>query len=172
MHFQLRTERALDLFELRVEICFEERLLQNELHHPELPKEASGELQFASTDQKSGNGSTEPFRKRRTISVSRTIDDLANRTGILYTPTHMATTVFDTYKAVLLLQKRGLSKEAAEGITELLQDVTESNLVTKDDLELALNRQSVTLIKWAAGTLAAHGVGTAALTVAILQLLQ
>ena len=84
----------------------------------------------------------------------------------------MATSAFDTYKAVLLLQKRGLSKEAAEGITELLQDVTETNLVTKDDLELALHRQTVTLIKWVAGTLIAQGAGTAALTVALLQLLR
>jgi hypothetical protein len=84
----------------------------------------------------------------------------------------MATTTFDTYKAVLSLQKRGLSKDAAEGITELLKDVTESNLVTKDDLELALHRQSVTLIKWVAGTLIAQSVGTAALTVALLQLLR
>ena len=66
----------------------------------------------------------------------------------------MATTTFDTYKAVSLLQKRGLSKEAAEGITELLRDVTENNLVTKGDLndavqalELAMRDQSVTIIK-------------------------
>jgi hypothetical protein len=52
-------------------------------------------------------------------------------------------------------QKRGLSKEAAEGITELLKDVTENNFVTKSDLELALHPQSVTLIKWIAGTLIA-----------------
>ena len=84
----------------------------------------------------------------------------------------MATAAFDTYKAVLLLQKRGLSKDAAEGINELLQDVTESNLVTKDDLELALHRQSVTLIKWVAGALIAQAAGTAALTVALLQLLR
>lgn len=83
----------------------------------------------------------------------------------------MATTVFDTYKAVSLLQKRGLSKEAAEGITELLKDVTENNLVTKSDLELALQKQSVTLIKWVAGILIGHAVGTSALTVALLQLL-
>lgn len=69
----------------------------------------------------------------------------------------MATTVFDTYKAVSLLQKRGLSKEAAEGITELLKDVTENNMVTKTDLDLALQRQSVTLVKWMVGTQLAYG---------------
>lgn len=84
----------------------------------------------------------------------------------------MAIAIFDTYKAVTSLRERGLSKEAAEGITDLLKDVTENNLVTKSDLELALHRQSVTLIKWVAGSLVAHSVGTAALTVALLQLLQ
>ena len=42
----------------------------------------------------------------------------------------------------------------------------------QNDLELALHRQSVTLIKWVAGTLIAQSVGTAALTVALLQLLR
>ena len=79
----------------------------------------------------------------------------------------MAIAIFDTYKAVSLLQKRGLSKEAAEGITELLKDVTENNLVTKTDLELALHRQSVMLIKWVSGMLLAQG----ALIVGLLQLL-
>ena len=83
----------------------------------------------------------------------------------------MATAIFDTYKAVSLLRERGLTKEAAEGITELLLDVTENNLVSTSDLELALQRQSVTLIKWVTGVLIAHGLGTAALTVALLQLL-
>ncbi len=55
----------------------------------------------------------------------------------------MATTTFDTYKAVSFLQKRGLSKEAAEGITELLRDVTENNLVTKGDLNQAVQRLSL-----------------------------
>jgi hypothetical protein len=91
----------------------------------------------------------------------------------------MATTTFDTYKAVSLLQKRGLSKDAAEGIAELLKDVTENNLVTKGDLanalqglKLAMHDQAVTIIKWVAGILIAHAAGTAALTVALLQLLR
>ena len=83
----------------------------------------------------------------------------------------MAVAIFDTYKAVLLLQKRGLSKDAAEGITELLKDVTENKLINRDDLELALHRQSVTLVKWVASVLLAHGAGTAALTVSLLELL-
>ena len=83
----------------------------------------------------------------------------------------MSLAIFDTYKAVSLLQKRGLSKEAAEGITELLKDVTENNLITRNDLELALHKQSVTMVKWIAAVLLAHGAGTASLTVALLQLL-
>ena len=91
---------------------------------------------------------------------------------VVYCPyCSMALAIFDTYKAVSLLQKRGLSKEAAEGITELLKDVIENNLITRDDLELALHKQSVTLVKWIAGVLLAHGAGTAALTVALLELL-
>jgi hypothetical protein len=46
--------------------------------------------------------------------------------------------IFDTYKAVSMLEKRGLSKSAAEGITDLLKDVTETNLVTKNDLSQAV----------------------------------
>ena len=89
----------------------------------------------------------------------------------VYNCFHMATALFDTYKAVALLRKRGLSQEAAEGITELLRDVTENNLVSTGDLDLALQKQSLTLIKWVTGVLIAHGLGTAALTVALLQLL-
>ena len=76
--------------------------------------------------------------------------------------------IFDTHKAVSMLQKRGLSKDAAEGITDLVKDVTENNLVTKTDLELALHKQSVMLIKWMSGMLLAQG----ALIVGLLQLLE
>jgi hypothetical protein len=83
--------------------------------------------------------------------------------------------IFDTYKAVSMLEKRGLSKSAAEGITELLKDVTETNLVTKNDLnqavqdlkvefERALHRQTWGLI----GVIFAQG----ALVVALLQYMQ
>jgi hypothetical protein len=82
--------------------------------------------------------------------------------------------IFDTYKAVSMLEKRGLSKSAAEGIIELLKDVTETNLVTKNDLnnavqdlkvefERALHRQTWGLI----GVIFAQG----ALVVALLQYL-
>ena len=79
--------------------------------------------------------------------------------------------IFDTYKAVSSLRERGLSKEAAEGITDLLKDVTENNLVTKTDLREEIRNLELRLYKHLAGILIAHGLGTAALTVALLQLL-
>ena len=83
--------------------------------------------------------------------------------------------IFDTHKAVSMLEKRGLSKSAAEGITELLKDVTETNLVTKNDLsnavqvlktdfEKALHRQTWGLV----GVIFAQG----AFLIAVLQFLQ
>ena len=55
----------------------------------------------------------------------------------------------------------------------------ENNTVTKanldeavHDLEDAMHKQSLSLIKWITGVLLAHGMGTAALTVALLQLLR
>lgn len=83
----------------------------------------------------------------------------------------MSVAIFDTYKAVNLLQQKGLSKAAAEGIAELLKDMTENKLVNRDDLQLSFNVQSATLIKWIASVVVAHSVGTAALTVSLLELL-
>jgi hypothetical protein len=82
--------------------------------------------------------------------------------------------LFDTYKAVSMLEKRGLSKAAAEGITDLVKEITETTLVTKTDLndavqslkvyfEAALHRQTWGLV----GIIFAQG----AFIVAVLQLL-
>ena len=83
----------------------------------------------------------------------------------------MQTLVVDTNGIVKKLEQRGFSRAQAEGITEALKELDTSSLVTKTDLELALSEQSVTIIKWMTGVLIAHGAGTAALTVALLQLL-
>jgi hypothetical protein len=80
--------------------------------------------------------------------------------------------LYDKYTVIQKLQKRGFSHEQAEGIAEILTDSDTSAVVTKADLEVALAKQSATLIKWVAGTLVAHGVATAGLTVALLQLLR
>lgn len=83
--------------------------------------------------------------------------------------------IFDTHKAVSMLQKRGLSKDAAEGITDLVKEVTETTLVTKTDLkeavqtlkldfEAALHRQTWGIV----GIIFAQG----AFVITVLQLLR
>ena len=47
-----------------------------------------------------------------------------------------------------------------------------SELVTKSDLKDAMRNLELRLYKYLAGVLIAHGLGTAALTVALLQLLR
>jgi hypothetical protein len=85
--------------------------------------------------------------------------------------------IFDTYKAVSSLRERGLSKEAAEGITNLVKDVTENNLVTKVDLASAveslrtdvqrqMHELKVSLIQWMIGIQLGYG----ALIIAVLAL--
>lgn len=83
----------------------------------------------------------------------------------------MQTLVIDTNGIIKKLEKRGFSRAQAEGITEALKELDTSSLVTNAGLELALSKQSVEIIKWMTGVLIAHGAGTAALTVALLQLL-
>ena len=78
-----------------------------------------------------------------------------------------ATLVIDTNGIVKKLEQRGFSRTQAEGITEALKELDTSALATKADLkDLELR-----LYKYFAGVLIAHGLGTAALTVALLQLL-
>jgi sulfite reductase beta subunit-like hemoprotein len=80
---------------------------------------------------------------------------------------HVAS-IFDKYAVAQKLQKRGFSHDQAEGIAEALASVDLSDLATKNDLkDLELR-----LYKHLAGILIAHGLGTAALTVALLQLLR
>ena len=79
----------------------------------------------------------------------------------------MQTLVIDTNGIVKKLEARGFSRTQAEGITEALKELNASALATKNDLkDLELR-----LYKFLAGVLIAHGLGTAALTVALLQLL-
>jgi hypothetical protein len=79
----------------------------------------------------------------------------------------MQTLVIDTNGIVKKLEARGFSRTQAEGITEALKELDVSMLATKADLkDLELR-----LYRFLAGVLIAHGLGTAALTVALLQLL-
>ena len=79
-----------------------------------------------------------------------------------------ALVVRDTHKLIANLQKRGFSAQQAEGITEALKELDTSALATKADLQ----ELKIDLIRWLTAVLLAHGLGTAALTVALLQLLQ
>jgi hypothetical protein len=79
----------------------------------------------------------------------------------------MQTLVIDTNGIVKKLEAKGFSRTQAEGITEALKELDVSTLASKADLkDLELR-----LYKFLAGVLIAHGLGTAALTVALLQLL-
>jgi hypothetical protein len=74
----------------------------------------------------------------------------------------------DTHKLVANLQKRGFSAQQAEGITEAIKEIDASELATKADLQ----HLKIDLIKWLTGVLIAHGLGTAALTVTLIELLK
>jgi hypothetical protein len=79
-----------------------------------------------------------------------------------------AAIVYDKYAVIQKLQKRGFSHEHAEGIAEALASVDLSDLVTKNDLkDLELR-----LYKYFGAILIAHGVGTAALVVALIEVLK
>ena len=73
----------------------------------------------------------------------------------------------DTHKLIAKLQQRGFSALQAEGITEAIKEIDASALATKADQQ----ELKIELIKWLSAVLLAHGLGTAALTVARLQLL-
>jgi hypothetical protein len=73
----------------------------------------------------------------------------------------------DTHKLIAKLQQRGFSAQQAEGITDALREIDASTLATKADLE----HLKTDIIKWMTAVLLAHGLATAALTVALLQLL-
>jgi hypothetical protein len=77
----------------------------------------------------------------------------------------MQTLVIDTNGIVKKLEQRGFSRTQAEGITDALKELDTSNLVTKADLQVALAKQSVTIITWMTAILLAQG----ALIVALIQ---
>ena len=82
-----------------------------------------------------------------------------------------ATLIIDTNGIVKKLEQRGFSRTQAEGITEALKELDTSALATKIDLKDELKNLELRLYKYFAGILIAHGLGTATLTVALLQLL-
>ena len=85
---------------------------------------------------------------------------------------------FDTLAVFERLKSADLSETAAKEIAEVLKDVTETNLVTKldldlalertkNDLYLALERTKSNMIKWVAGLMIAQ----AGVIVALIKLL-
>jgi hypothetical protein len=70
--------------------------------------------------------------------------------------------------AIQKLERRGFTRTQAEGIVEILTDATTGELATKYDIA----QLEIRLYKYLGGILIAHAAGTAALTVALLQLLR
>jgi hypothetical protein len=82
-----------------------------------------------------------------------------------------ATLINNQIVAVQKLEKRGFSRAEAEGIVEALSD-NAVELATKADLKDEVRNLELRLYKYFGAILIAHGLGTAALTVALLQLLR
>ena len=80
----------------------------------------------------------------------------------------MQTLVVDTNGIVKKLEEKGFSRTQAESITEALKELDIAHLVTKTDLELALARQSVTIISWMTAML----LGQGALVVTLIEYLK
>ena len=79
----------------------------------------------------------------------------------------VATISIDTLKIFERLKSADLSEKASREIAEVIRDVTETNLVTKYDLELSQEKQKAELVKWVAGLMVAQ----AAVVVALVKLL-
>ena len=84
----------------------------------------------------------------------------------------MQTLVIDTNGIVKKLEQRGFSRTQAEGITDALKELDTSTLVTKSNLDdavqalqLTMHVQAITMIKWMTAMLLAQG----ALVVSLLQ---
>jgi hypothetical protein len=77
----------------------------------------------------------------------------------------MQTLVVDTQGIVKKLEQRGFSRAQAEGITEALQELDTSNLVTKADLREALRALELRLYKFMFAAMSAQ----TALIVALLE---
>ena len=77
----------------------------------------------------------------------------------------MTTIVADTHKVIQSLEKRGFTKEQAEGVTQALQELDLREFATKADLKAELAKLENTMIKWLVGALIAQ----TALLIAVLQ---
>ena len=77
----------------------------------------------------------------------------------------------DTLKIFERLKSADLSEKASREIAEVLKDVSETNHVTKYDLELALERLKVELVKWVAGFLIAQAAVMVAMVAIVLKIM-
>ena len=80
----------------------------------------------------------------------------------------MQTLMIDTNGIVKKLEQRGFSRAQTEGSAEALSAVDTSDLASKTDLKTLELR----LYKYFSSILVAHGLGAAAVTVALPQLLK
>lgn len=72
-----------------------------------------------------------------------------------------ATINIDTLKIFERLKSADLSENASREIAEVIRDVTETNLVTKYDIELSQEKQKAELVKWVAGLMVAQAAAVA-----------
>jgi hypothetical protein len=87
----------------------------------------------------------------------------------------MATATLSINLVTLLntLEKRGFSKEQAHGVAEAIQQIDTTALATKQDvagIRDEIKDLQIGLYKFLTGVLIAHALGTAALTVSLIQL--
>jgi hypothetical protein len=80
----------------------------------------------------------------------------------------MPALALDTNAAVKKLEHGGLTRAQADAITEVIQTIDISELATKHDLELTIEKQTIKLIAWFSGALLAQ----AALVVALIEYLK
>jgi len=80
----------------------------------------------------------------------------------------MATIAVDTYKVIMRLQERGFTKEQAEALVSVAQEVDLSTFVTKADLKDALRSLEVRLYKFMFAAMSAQ----TALIIGLIELLK
>jgi hypothetical protein len=83
----------------------------------------------------------------------------------------VATISIDTLKIFERLKSADLSEKASREIAEVFKDVTETNLVTKYDLELALEKLKSDLVKWVAGLMVAQAAVVVGMVTIVLKIL-
>ncbi|MDI6792393.1 MAG: DUF1640 domain-containing protein [bacterium] len=72
-------------------------------------------------------------------------------------------TAVDTLSIYERLKEATLNESAAKEIAEVIKDVTEAHVATKDDVEKAVEKAKVEIIKWVAGMLVAQAAIVATL---------